>query len=95
MVEAAAYFVVAAAVPTGGSTLDVTICADAEPDGDGIDVVLSGAIPQLTAFAATDEARRVTALGGVVGPGGAGAVRIRVPGVASTAPAPAVAEARS
>ena len=51
--------------------------------------------PPLATFAATDEARRVTALGGIVGEEGADAVRIRVPGVAAATPVPAVTEAGS
>jgi hypothetical protein len=79
VVEAAAYFVVATLPVTGRAVLNVTVAADPAPDGEGIQLVLSGAVSELEAMTASDEARRVAALGGVIQHNGSGAIVVRLP----------------
>src|SRR3954451_513861 len=95
VVEAAAYFVVEAAAPADQGVLDVTVTADPGPDGDGIDLVLSGAVPELTMFITTDEARRVAALGGVIAAHQGSGISVRVPDLETADAGPAGAEVLS
>jgi hypothetical protein len=79
VVEAAAYFVVATLPVTSRAPLNVTVAADPAPDGEGIKLTLAGAVPELGAVTASEEARRVAALGGVIEHNGAHGIVVRVP----------------
>jgi hypothetical protein len=75
--------------------LDVEVAADPPPDGDGIELLLSGAVPELSAVTAGDEGRRVAALGGAIEAGGNERIVVHVPGERRTSGLPAVGAATS
>jgi hypothetical protein len=79
----------------GAGVLEVAVTADPGPDGDGMDLVLSGAVPELTMFITTDEARRVAALGGVIAAHQGSEISVRLPDVETADTVPVVAEVMS